>query len=247
MAEFLTTSGISMHIEDIIIEAKQELILVSPYLQISRTLFQRLKDASDKGIKITIVYGKDQLNHKEHASLSELNSIFLYFSDNLHAKCYYNEYKMVITSMNMYEYSEKNKREMGVLINSRDDKDLYSKACQETQSIINFAKLEEQPTHKSSKKTSNFKPDNNSKSYNKNYTKVPTQHLGACIRCQEQIEHNTDRPYCYNCFNIWYQFENVDYDENYCHSCGNNQKSSMRRPQCRSCWSKYGTTEQLKM
>jgi hypothetical protein len=37
MAEFLTTTGISHKIENIILNAKKNLILVSPYLKISKT------------------------------------------------------------------------------------------------------------------------------------------------------------------------------------------------------------------
>ena len=61
MAEFLTTYGTSYHIENLIIEAVSQLTLVSPWLQLSKTLFERLKDASNKGVKIKIIYGKDEL------------------------------------------------------------------------------------------------------------------------------------------------------------------------------------------
>lgn len=44
MAEFLTTNGTSYHIENIIIGAEEKLVLVSPYLQISKTFYERLKD-----------------------------------------------------------------------------------------------------------------------------------------------------------------------------------------------------------
>ena len=128
MAEFLTTNGISYQIENIIIDAKSKLFLVSPFLQLSKTLFERLKDASNKGVKIKIIYGKDDLKPNEKNSLAELTNVELYYFQNLHAKSYFNEFKMVITSMNMYEFSEKNNREMGVLIDAVNDKLLYEKA-----------------------------------------------------------------------------------------------------------------------
>jgi hypothetical protein len=43
---------------------------------------------------------------------------------------------MVITSMNMFVFSEKNNREMGVLIDRNQDKDLFEKAMNKTLSII---------------------------------------------------------------------------------------------------------------
>jgi hypothetical protein len=108
MAEFLTTNGTSLQIENIIIDAKTKLILVSPYLQLSKTLYERLKDASNRNVVIKIIYGKDELKPNEKNSLAELKNVEIYFFENLHAKCYFNETKMVITSMNMYEFSEKN-------------------------------------------------------------------------------------------------------------------------------------------
>lgn len=116
MAEFLTTSGTSHELENIIIDSKKKLTLVSPYLQLSKTFHQRLKDASNRGVKIVIIYGKDELKPNERNSLAELRNVELYYFENLHAKCYFNEDRMIITSMNMYEFSEKNNREMGVLI-----------------------------------------------------------------------------------------------------------------------------------
>lgn len=74
MAEFLTTNGISYQIENIIIDAKSKLFLVSPFLQLSKTLFERLKDASNKGVKIKIIYGKDDLKPNEKNSLAELTN-----------------------------------------------------------------------------------------------------------------------------------------------------------------------------
>lgn len=143
MAEFLTTSGTSFYIEKIILESTRKLVLVSPYLKLSKTLYERLKDSSIRGTRITIIYGKDELKPNEYNSLAELKNVSLYYFDNLHAKCYFNESMMVITSMNMYEFSEKTNREMGVLIDCVKDKELFEKAKLETESIIQSADFEQ--------------------------------------------------------------------------------------------------------
>ena len=52
MADFLTTNGTSSEIENIIIDAKKELTLVSPYLKLSKTFYERLRDADQRGVKI---------------------------------------------------------------------------------------------------------------------------------------------------------------------------------------------------
>lgn len=229
MAEFLTTNGTSFYIENIIIEAQSELTLVSPYLQISKTFYERLKDASNKNVSIKIVYGKDELKPNEKNSLAELKNVELYFFENLHAKCYFNESKMVITSMNMYEFSEKNNREMGVLIERGRDGDLFDKAVAETQSIIQSA--EHMPLAKTKRSFFSLKKRSEDEPIK---SKKTTR--GYCIRCQTRIDQNPERPYCSGCFSSWAQYGNREYAENVCHGCGEYAVTSMNKPECYSCF-----------
>lgn len=136
MAEFLTTHATAANIENIILNARQKLVLVSPYLQLSRAFFDRLKDSDERGVKIVLVYGKHQLKPNERNQLEKLKNLSLFFCENLHAKCYFNEDNMVITSMNMLEFSEKTNREMGVLAKRQDDAGIFKDAVREVQSIV---------------------------------------------------------------------------------------------------------------
>ena len=72
---------------------------------------ERLPDA-DKSLhfSITIVYGRKCSRTSQMAMLRKLSGLQnLHFSSkNLHAKCYSNECSCLISSMNLYEYSEKN-------------------------------------------------------------------------------------------------------------------------------------------
>lgn len=136
MAEFLTTRGASSQIEDIIRNAKKDLYLVSPYLKLSKTFLTRLKDASDNGVRIRVIYGKDELKATEKEGLKSIKNLELYFCENLHAKCYFNELLMVIASMNMYEYSELNNQEMGVLIRYPADRKLFEDAKREALTFL---------------------------------------------------------------------------------------------------------------
>ena len=230
MAEFLTTTGTSHYIENIIIEAKKELFLVSPYLQLSKTLFERLKDAADRNVKIIIVFGKDELKPNERNSLAELKNLDLYFFENLHAKCYFNEISMVITSMNMYEFSEKNNREMGVLITQGKDSDLFQKAIAETKSIISSA---ENVPLKKEKRQLNY----NTTGTNLKVSQVPNR--GYCIRCEARISYDPSKPLCSSCYSSWSDYENYDYKENVCHGCGEYGVTSMARPQCSDCYKQF--------
>jgi len=231
MAEFLTTKGTSYHIENVIMGAKKKLLLVSPYLQISKTFFERLKDAENRDVQIIIVYGKDELKPNERNSLAELTNLKLHYFEDLHAKCYFNESEMVITSMNMYEYSERNNREMGVLVTKRQDSELFQKAVDETMSIIQASEVISLIKTKRS-----FHEDSPSRP---SFAKYRKPKRGYCIRCEERISYSVDKPYCYSCFAIWSQYENPDFEENVCHGCGEFENTSMFKPVCYDCYKEF--------
>jgi hypothetical protein len=139
MPKFLTTTGCSYHIESIIINSKKKLVLVTPYLQLSKNFIDRLSDADKRGVKITLIYGKNELNEKQQNILYSLDNIEVFFCENLHTKCYHNEEEMVLTSMNLYEFSEKNNREMGLLLQNNNQN--FDDAVTEIQSIKNSSEL----------------------------------------------------------------------------------------------------------
>ena len=148
MAKFLTTVGNSFYIEQIILNAEKNLTLVTPYLNLSRNLIDRLTDADKENIKITLIYGKSELNKSEKKKIDSLNNIEIYFCENLHAKCYLNEQSMIITSMNLYEFSERNNREMGILIERETDKQIFKDTLKEIESIKNSSELQKSPERK---------------------------------------------------------------------------------------------------
>ena len=61
------------------------------------------------------------------------------FCRNLHAKCYMNEEMCIITSLNLYEFSQVNNNEMGILIQRAEDAQLYKDAYEEAQRIIRIS------------------------------------------------------------------------------------------------------------
>ena len=218
-------------------EAKGKLILLSPFLQLSKTLFERLKDASKKGVKIKIIYGKDELKPNEKNSLAELTNVELFFHENLHAKCYFNETKMVITSMNMYQFSENNNREMGILIDAKTETELFQKAINEAASIIEHSEII--PLQKADRSYYNQK-STKTKVTKDTWVAAQPPKLGYCLRCEERISYNPMKPYCKNCFSSWSKYENPTYNEAVCHCCGEfTNPVSLLSPQCSSCYKKF--------
>ncbi|MFP6680392.1 MAG: phospholipase D family protein [Dehalococcoidia bacterium] len=125
MSKFLTTTGVSAEIEKIIRESRTELILVSPYLQINQNLRGLLQDRDHFGVNIKVLYGKSKLKSIEKKWLESQSHITLRFSENLHAKCFLNETEALITSMNLYEFSQVTNHEMGILISKESDSEVY--------------------------------------------------------------------------------------------------------------------------
>jgi hypothetical protein len=231
MAEFLTTHGTAFQLERVIAGASKQLTLVSPFLKLSKTLAERLQDASRRGVRITIVFGKEELEHEQELVLAELAGARLYFLPNLHAKCYFNEDRMVITSMNMYEFSEKHNREMGVLLKAEESG--FADAVREVDSIIAAAQarfVPSAPTHsrRTYHSTEAFPERVSSRSHRYG--------SGVCIRCQSSIPRNPWRPLCSACYEVWSGYQNPDYREQWCHFCGQPAESSVNRPLCWSCY-----------
>jgi phosphatidylserine/phosphatidylglycerophosphate/cardiolipin synthase-like enzyme len=139
MAKFLNTSATNYFLEELIKGAKDRLILISPFLKLNDRMKELLADKNRLKIDVRIVYGKSELQPEEINWLKELTYIRTSFCKNLHAKCYLNEELCIITSLNLYEFSQVNNNEMGVLVRRSDDAELYKDAYEESQRIIRIS------------------------------------------------------------------------------------------------------------
>lgn len=139
MAKFLNTSGTTYHLEELIKKAQDRLVLISPYLQFNERIKELLEDKNRLKIDIRIVYGKSELSPQEINWLKGLDFVRTSFCKNLHAKCYLNEFECIITSLNLYEFSQVNNNEMGVLIDKNSDSQLYADTYDEVQRIIRIS------------------------------------------------------------------------------------------------------------
>lgn len=139
MAKFLTTTGTNYHLEELIKGASDRLILISPFLKLNDRMKELLADKNRLKIDVRIVYGKSELQPQEIEWLRGLTYIRTSFCKNLHAKCYMNEELCIITSLNLYEFSQVNNNEMGILIQRSEDNQLYKDAYEEAQRIIRIS------------------------------------------------------------------------------------------------------------
>ena len=139
MPKFLNTSATSYYLEELIKQAKERLYLISPYLKFSDRIKELLEDKNRMKIDIRIVYGKSELQPAEASWLKTLDYVRTSYCANLHAKCYISEGACIITSLNLYEFSQINNNEMGILLVRRDDTATYNEAYDEAQRIIRIS------------------------------------------------------------------------------------------------------------
>lgn len=120
---FLTSNDLNAELERIFEYASGNLILISPYIKLHERYASVLKEKKDiHDLKITVVFGKNE----EDISKSMMEVDFNFFKEfpnieirhekRLHAKYYANETAAILTSMNLYNYSQDNNIEAGVLM-----------------------------------------------------------------------------------------------------------------------------------
>ncbi len=177
----------------------------------------------------------------------------IYFLGNLHAKCYFNEQSMVITSLNLYDFSEQNNREMGVLVTNGEDKELFKEAVGEARRIISMATLQnlgekrrEQTSVKRPEKAKvapTSAKDSPGVTLLRGFAEILSEASGSkrgyCIRCGGRIPYNLDYTYCSTCFSDWVKHRgNPNYIERkgHYHTCGNSAATSRVKPECSSCY-----------
>lgn len=177
MAKFLNTSATNFFLEELIKNAKERLILISPFLRLNDRIKELLEDKDRLKIDIRIVYGKSDLHPDEIKWMQKLDYVRLSFCKNLHAKCYMNESECIISSLNLYEFSQVNNNEMGILVRKYEDNEVFKEAYEEAQRIIRISEevrisLDEVKTDSTSKE---FEADEE----NNNFSKLTTSKLAA--------------------------------------------------------------------
>ena len=121
MTKFITGQDLEKAIYDIIWEAEDTLLIVSPYIRLDdyfKKLFE--KHIYNPRVHLLIVFGKNEREISRSLSKDDFDyfkkflNVSVVYVPNLHAKYYSNELKGVITSLNLYDYSFRNNIEFGV-------------------------------------------------------------------------------------------------------------------------------------
>ena len=239
MATFLDTTGGSYHLEQIIKNAAERLVLISPFLKTNERIREFLDDRERLKIDIRVVYGKSDLAPDEMAWLRSKTGIRTSFCKNLHAKCYVNEKTALITSMNLYEFSQANNNEMGILVERDKEPELYGAIWSEVQRLIRISEeirvsVERIPAEEAV-------PERREKREGPapGRADAKANDQGFCIGCRRSLPLDPIHPYCRDCYNSWKVKRDERREEKHCHICGTASMSSLHRPACYDCYRKH--------
>ena len=249
MAEFHDTTGVSAQLTNIIKNAKKRLFIISPYLRVNRQIKELLEDKDRMRIEVWVIYGKNELRPEENNWLRSMESIKTGFLQDLHAKCYMNEDEALVTSMNLYEYSQVNNYEMGISVSRKEDPEIYAKIEEESERIkracdiitVTVDRVESVNDDEEKTRTeSSPPPETPAERTRKEATPVlQAPEKGFCIRCKADLPADPNRPYCNSCYAVWRRYKNEEYEENNCHTCGNEHTTTFLEPLCPDCNGKY--------
>jgi phosphatidylserine/phosphatidylglycerophosphate/cardiolipin synthase-like enzyme len=202
MAKFLNTQEVSSELSKLIRETKDRLVLVSPYLQINQQIRELVGNLNVQKRDIRIIYR--EINSSEDRNwLATQNGIRISVCQHLHAKCYLNERAAIVTSMNLYTFSQEKNYEMGIYISQSDDTELYDAVYDE---VLQLLQLSEEKPIQSIVVSSD--------------TVINASRPGFCIRKGTKIPFDAKYPFSPEGFNEWLKDKDWRHPENYCHFSG---------------------------
>ncbi len=257
MAKFLKGNELNTEIGYIFEKAEHKLILISPYIKLHHRYADELKSkvTNDK-LQITIVFGKNEKDITKSLTIEDLDFfkqfpyIEIRYEKRLHAKFYANETSQILTSMNLYDFSQDENIEVGVktefsALNNFATKIIIGEKTVDQDAWDYFLKVIDHsdllfknvPEYDSAifgliKKFKGIKNelDKISEHFSKTITTktTPTKTFsskkeiaeGFCIRTAEKILFNTEKPYSDKAYKSWALYKNSNYKEKYCHKTG---------------------------
>ena len=266
MAKFIQGNELNLGVENIIKDAEQLLLIVSPYIKLHpRYKDCLLKHKSSPKFHIVIVFGKNEgditksIPKEEIEFFSSFPNIEIKYEERLHAKFYANERSSLITSMNLYDYSQNNNIEAGIFMETHILDNISKSRSLDEQAFDYFLDVSEncellfKKEPKFEKGIMGFKKkyvesiitenkiEDIIKGKKTERPKQKVQNEGYCIACGKDIKLNPKVPYCKSCYSEWQKHKNKLNKEQYCHICVDENKSSLSRPACINCYRKYKT------
>jgi phosphatidylserine/phosphatidylglycerophosphate/cardiolipin synthase-like enzyme len=112
--ELLNTTELNLEIENMLKQEKHFILILSPYLELTDKIQTILSISS---AEVVILYRETRKEKKKVEELkASMPNVIFHCIPNFHAKSYITSGKMIITSLNLYEHSQNNNFELGVIL-----------------------------------------------------------------------------------------------------------------------------------
>ena len=142
MVQYLNTQAAYAEIENIVNRAENTLVMMAPYIQINRTLLQKIFHASEhRGINVSLICRKSDFRPEEMDAMNKISRLEIFDLPNLHANCIFNEKAMVMTSLNLFDYTQINNRDMGAMLTMDKDPGAFVAAVRESEYMMQLGQL----------------------------------------------------------------------------------------------------------
>lgn len=241
---------VASQVLDIIQEAQEYAIIITPYLELWHHAQTPLELAAKKGIKVTVIIRRGRWDAKVWDDVAWLtnNGIDVLAAEYLHAKIYLNERSVFLSSMNLTKFSAENSLEIGFAVRE-------SEAQRRVRDYVNnivipqakpvSAPETEPGLQKISEPTHAYSPTEPRQQPVSRATQPQSQSFTACcIRCAQALYLDPTKlngplkPLCDECYDVWAEYENEDYPERFCYVCGRPWETSYAKPLCLGCFRK---------
>jgi len=240
MAKIINARQAYAFVLGIIEDAHSYIVLITPYLKFIDE--QTLNDLKANSVHKVIIcrdlhadeYQDSNRIKQQDAIIEKLSSIpncEVHCCKNLHTKCYFNESRMIISSMNFYESTVSKNFELGIKLDKNCDQDdpLIIQAYSHINDICKACGMA--PVNPGDKNIG---------------ITAKEAGMGYCIRCKAPIPLATTLDpkefFCEKHYKSWKKFADVNYDETFCHICGEPdvefEDRCAAKPICVHCWPK---------
>lgn len=203
-------SAVNAELHEVVKQATEELVIVSPYIDLGRNLVNEIIEAARRArVEFIIRRDKESEYRKTDwfAALVKAN-VSVRSVERLHAKVYLNEKEVVVGSANFSEDSWSNSRELCVGF------DRYGKEGEKIAEYVEKLRASSEPV-----------------SLVRSKEKKVSTGEGYCIGCRDSVPRDFKRPSCRKCF-----AEVKTSGGKHCHECGGAAQSSIEKPRCYACF-----------
>ena len=251
--QVVTDDAVASSVLDLIRDAKEYVVLVSPYNAFWTHLKNEITVAVQRGVRVTAIYNPSGYARGDGNEWLVEAEATVYKLPNLHAKLYLNESSALLSSMNLLAGSSRNSMDVGMLIRGGD---AYASLRNYATRLVRLAERVERPNGTDA-------PPAAERGFpvrgggpirdrlDRIKAELPREALeqakkqamaflkrGHCVRCQKIVKYAPAAPLCERHYAEWNRFKNPNYGERFCHKCGEPSQTTYARPLCPACYGK---------